>query len=93
MENLNHHKVKRLTVSPMDARITRRLYKRWRRNSLNQVAMLQTALVVRCMGVCLSLQGTQVPSLVQEDSTACIATEPVPQGCRALTLGPKRCNA
>lgn len=31
MENLNHHKVKRLTVSPMDAGITRRLYKKWRR--------------------------------------------------------------
>ena len=55
--------------------------------------MLQSALVVQCMGVCLSLQGTQIPSLAREDSTTCIATEPVPQGCRAFTLGPKRCNA
>ena len=51
------------------------------RNTLNQVAMLQIALMVQYMGIHPSVQGTQIPSLVWEDSTSCEATEPVHQGC------------
>ena len=36
-----------------------------------------TSLVVQWLGICLPMQGTRVPALVQEDPTCCRATMPV----------------
>ena len=38
---------------------------------------LGTSLVVQWLRICLPMQGTRVPSLVQEDPTCCRATKPV----------------
>ena len=32
------------------------------------------------------MQGTQIPSLVQEDPTCCVATKPMCQNCQAYAL-------
>jgi len=59
-----------------------------------------TSLVVQWLGVCLPMQGTQVQSLVWEDSTYHGATKPVCHNCWAhephdwssCTLEPMFCN-
>ena len=47
-----------------------------------------TSLVVQWLRMCLPMQGTQVPSLVQEDSTCHKATKPVGQNYWARALEP-----
>ena len=44
---------------------------------LNQKELLGDSLVVQWLRVCLPVQGTQVQSLVREDSTCHRATKPV----------------
>ena len=51
-----------------------------------------TSLVVQGIGIHLPMQGTQVWSLVQEDSTCCRATKPMGLDYWACTLEPKSCN-
>ena len=46
----------------------------------------QTSLRVQWMGICLPVQGTQVQSLVGEDSTCCAATQPMPHNHRSHML-------
>jgi len=45
-------------------------------------------LVVQWLRICLPIQGTQIPSLVREDSTCCVATKPMCQNCQACALEP-----
>ena len=45
-------------------------------------------LVVQWLRICLPIQGTQIPSLVREDSTCCVATKPMRQNCQACALEP-----
>ena len=37
----------------------------------------QTSLMIQALRICLPMQGTQDPSLVQEDSTYLVATKPM----------------
>ena len=48
----------------------------------------RTSLVVQWLRICLPMQGTQVQSLVQEDSTCCQATKP-PLSCDLQLLSPR----
>ena len=45
-------------------------------------------LVVQWLRICLPIQGTQIPSLVREDSTCCVATKPMCQNGQACALEP-----
>lgn len=48
----------------------------------------RTLLVVQGLGLCLTMQGTQVQSLLPEDSTGCGAAKPKHCNCQALILEP-----
>ena len=52
----------------------------------HQEPEFQTSLIVQWMGICLPVQGTQVQSLVREDSTCCAATQPMPHNHRSHML-------
>ena len=52
-----------------------------------------TSQVVQWMGIRLPTQGTQVQSLIREDSTGLVATKPVcPSYCSLCALGPRSHN-
>ena len=54
--------------------------------------MCGTSLVVQRLGISLPMQGIWVQSLVQEDSTCCRATKPVPHNYWACALQPVLCS-
>ena len=61
---------------------------------LGSFNLCRTSLVVQWLRICLPMQGTQVPSLVQEDPTCHVATKPVnhnywtwvPRACALHTM-------
>ena len=54
-----------------------------KRNFETLIKCIRTSLVVQWLRICLPVQKTWIPSLVQEDSTLCRATKPMCHNSRA----------
>ena len=77
------------SLTGQEARYTPAALKRIKRPPLER-GDLRTSLVVPWLRIHLSIQGTQVQSLLWKDSTCCRADKPMHHNCRSpRTLGPE----